>query len=218
MGSRKEHFVSIVVPEIEDCVAAGGLEAGEAALRKKLSEDYDSSTPAAEVSKRPWFGRCVYESDNDVCDNQTVTLSWDNVPETGRGSKTATLHMVAFSKKLCQRFTNIYGEHGDIYADSDTITVNDFRTGEKKTHYPPVPENGGHGDGDEGLARQFILAVDRVKNHGEGAVAAQNKYLGCSLDDMIRSHALVFAAEEARKGKTVVDFLSWWDREVVGKL
>ncbi|KUJ10409.1 NAD(P)-binding protein [Mollisia scopiformis] len=229
MGSRQEHFVSIVLPEIEDCVAAGGEEAGEKALLERLSEDYNASTPASEVSSKNWYGRCVYEADNDVCDNQTVTLTWDNDPITsggetpvqaltGRGAKIATLHMVAFSQKICQRFTNIYGVHGEIYADSDSITVQDFRTGQKKVHYPSVPKDGGHGDGDHGLSRQFVLAIDRVKNHGEELEEAQRMYIGCGVEEIIRSHAAVFAAEEARKGRVVVDFKSWWEREVEGRL
>lgn len=229
MGSRQEHFASIVLPEIEDCVAAGGKTAGDKALLAKLAEDYDSSTPSDQISGTNWYGRCVYEADNDVCDNQTVLLTWDNDPITyegetrvqalaGRGAKTATLHMVAFTQKICQRFTNIYGVHGEIYADSDSITVTDFRTGEKKVHYPSVPEDGGHGDGDQGLCRQFVLAIDRVKNHGERVAEAQKEYIGCGVEEIIRSHAAVFAAEEARKGRLVVDFKSWWQREVDERL
>ncbi len=229
MASRQEHFVSIVLPEIEDIVASSGKKAGEKALLARLGEDYDSSVPEEEVSKRNWFGRCVYEADNDVCDNQTVTMSWDDERVSldgedqldaleGRGAKTATLHMVAFTKKICQRFTNIYGTNGEIYADSDSITVQDFRTGEKRVHYPFVPEGGGHGDGDEGLSRQFVLAIDRVKNHGEKVEEAQKEFIGCGVEEIIRSHAAVFAAEEARRGKIVVDFSSWWEREVKGRL
>jgi hypothetical protein len=225
MKSRKDHFVSIVLPEIEDCVASGGPEAGTKALLSKLQEDYDDNTAPSEVSKKNWYGRCVYEADNDVCDNQTVT----NDPITGdgenriqalagRGSKTATLHMVAFTTKLCERFTNIYGTDGEIYADSNSITIQDFRTGKKAVYYPSIPEDGGHGDGDSGLARHFILAIDRVKNHGEATADAQKQYIGCSLEEVIRSHAMVFAAEEARKKKIVLDFPSWWEREVAGML
>lgn len=126
--------------------------------------------------------------------------------------------MVAFSQKICQRFTNIFGVHGEIYADSDSITVQDFRNGEKKVHYPSVPEDGGHGDGDHGLSRQFVLAIDRVKNHGEDLMETQTKYIGCGIEEIIRSHAAVFAAEEARKGVKVVEFKNWWEREVEGRL
>jgi len=229
MQGRQEHFVSIVLPEIEDIVSLSGKEAGDAALMARLGEDYDSSMPESEVEKKNWFGRCVFESDNDVCDNQTVTMTWDNDPvadegETpiqalqGRGAKTATLHMVAFSQKICQRFTHVYGEYGEVYADGDKIEVTDFKSGEKRVYWPYVPEEGGHGDGDEGLARQFVLAVDRLKNFGEDVGEAQEKYVGCSAEEIVRSHAAVFAAEEARKGMIVVDFGGWWEREVEGRL
>ena len=229
MAGRQAHFLSIVLPEIEDIVSSSGKAAGETALLAKLEEDYDSSMPETEIEKRNWFGRCVFEADNDVCDNQTVTMTWDNDPvavdgETevqalnGRGAKTATLHMVAFSQKICQRFTHIYGEYGEIFADGDKIEVINFGSGEKTVHWPYVPEGGGHGDGDEGLARQFVLAVDRVKNFGEDVAEAQEKYVGCSAEEIVRSHAAVFAAEEARRGRIVVDFGSWWEKEVEGRL
>jgi hypothetical protein len=214
-----------VLPEIEDIATTSGQLAAENALLAKLGEDYDSSVPKSEVEKRNWFGRCVFESDNDVCDNQTVTMTWDDEPLPsqglqGRGSKTASLHMVAFSQKICQRFTRFYGEFGEIYADSEKIEVTDFRKGggEKKVYWPYVPEDGGHGDGDEGLARQFVLAVDRVKNAGMGVSEAQERYIGCSVEEIIRSHAVVFAAEEARKGRLVVDFKEWWEKEIKGRL
>lgn len=63
-----------------------------------------------------------------------------------------------------------------------------------------------------------MLAVDLVKNHGEGVDNAQKEYIGCSLEEIIRSHAMVFAAEEARKTKTTVDFPTYWENEVEGRL
>ncbi|ENH67835.1 Putative aldehyde dehydrogenase [Fusarium oxysporum f. sp. cubense race 1] len=219
-SQQQEHFCTVVAPEIEDCIPNGGPEAAKKTVLSKLAEDYSEDTPADEGSKRNTFGRCVYECDNDVCDNQAVTLSWNADPiaapgETplqalsGRGSKTATLHMVAFTEKICTRFTYIYGVHGEMYADSSSITVTDFRTCKKTVHYPHIPEGGGHGDGDEGLTRQFVLAVDRVKNHGEKVSTAQREYIKCNLRDVIMSHSMVFAAEEARKGKKVIDFPEW---------
>ncbi|RDW72803.1 hypothetical protein BP6252_06710 [Coleophoma cylindrospora] len=221
--------IAVVLPEIEDCIASGGQEAGNRALLAKLGENYNDDTPVAEIRKRGWYGRCVYESDNDVCDDQTVTMTWDEAPiagegetsleaMTGRGGKIATLHMVALTQKICERYTNIYGTEGEIYADSSTIVVQDFNTREKKTYCPYVEEGGGHGDGDKGLARQFVLAIDRVKNHDEKVEDAQNKYIGCSLEEVIRSHAMVFAAEEARLKKTVVDFPTWWEKVVEQRL
>lgn len=220
--------VNIVLPEIEDIISKEGQGAGEASLRAKLEEDYDASMSTSEVEKKNWFGRCVYEADNDVNDDQAVTMTWDADPIAegsedsiqalaGRGSKIATFHMVAFTKKICDRYSNIYGTDGEIYADSFSIVVENFTTGTKQTYYPHV-EGRGHGGGDGGLARQFVLAIDKVKNHGEDVAIAQQEYIGCPLEEVIRSHAMVFAAEEARKKKIVLDFPSWWAKEVESKL
>ncbi|KAF4338046.1 oxidoreductase [Fusarium beomiforme] len=228
-GHQQDHFCEIVAPEIEDCIPHSGIEVGKKAVLSKLAEDYSEDTPADEIRGRNTYGRCVYECDNDVCDNQVVTLSWEADPiaapgETAlqalqsRGSKTASLHMVAFTEKICTRFTHIYGVNGEVYADSSSITVQDFKTCKKTVHYPHIPLDGSHGDGDEGLTRQFVLAIDRVKNYGEEVSTAQREYIKCDLRDVMMSHSMVFAAEEARKGKTVVDFPAWWDKEVMLKL
>ncbi|SZE99352.1 unnamed protein product [Blumeria hordei] len=216
--------INIILPDIEECITLGGYASGEAALIAKLAEDYDSSTPTYQISAKNWFGRCVFESDNDVCDNQVVLMSWDNEPQSStncdtkpplanRGAKTAVFHMVAHTQKMCKRYSNIYGSDGEIYADSETITVQDFNNGTQKTYTPPK-SGGGHGGGDEGLARQFIYAIDQVKNHGLSVDEAQRAYIKCTLEEVIRSHAIVFAAEEARLTRQVLDFPKWWRDKV----
>jgi len=220
--------VDIVLPDIEDHISRGDFAAGEAALVAKLREDYDEATPLSVVEQRNWYGRCVYDADNDVCDDQAVTITWDHDPIVdagenknqalaGRGAKIATFHMVAFTHRVCERHSNIYGTDGEIYADSNSIVVRNFNTGDKRTYYPHLAGRG-HGGGDDGLTRQFVLAVDRVKNHGEDVAKAQREYVGCTLEEVIRSHAMVFAAEEAREKKIVLDFPSWWDKEVQSRL
>jgi hypothetical protein len=213
--------IEVLVPDIEDCVRTGGVEAGEKTLLEKLSEDYDEHTPTFEIHRKPWFGRCVYESDNDVCDTQTVTLTFDEkLSEHGTilsGGKLVTFNMVPLTKKVCERYTNISGTDGEVYANSSSIMVHNFSTGENKKYFPSVAD-GGHGAGDGGLARQFILAIDKVKNHGANVEEAQKEYIGCSIEEVVRSHALVFAAEEARESQTVVDFPSWWKANVEAKL
>ncbi|KAK2799016.1 hypothetical protein FQN50_008643 [Emmonsiellopsis sp. PD_5] len=223
--------VNIVLPDIEDYFDTVGLKGTEEKLREALSQDYDATTmPAEEIEKRPWYGRCVYESDNNVCDDQTVTISWEDddddtpVPgagdddkPTGRTAKTATFHMTAFSEPICVHQTRIYGTRGEIEADriKGIITVRDFAT-HTSTKHRPHPSVGGHGGGDHGLIRQFVLAIDDVKNHGVSVEEAQRARMGCTTEDILRSHAMVFAAEEARKGKKVVDWEGWW-RENVGE-
>jgi predicted dehydrogenase len=219
--------VKIVNPQIEDVYNAEGLKPATAMLLDSLKEDYTVDTPEAEVEKRPWFGRCVFESDNDVCDDQCVTITWDDDPQPdetgqsslkGRGAKTAQFHMVAFTEKICERRGRIYGTKGEIEYDSCTIKVHNFRT-EATTVYPTSKAGGaniegGHGGGDKGLAQQFVLAVDAVNNQGMSATEAQRRYLGCDLDEAFLSHAVVFAAEDARKQRKVVDWKQWWADQV----
>ncbi|KAI1342606.1 NAD(P)-binding protein [Xylariaceae sp. FL0016] len=214
--------VSVVLPDIESYGGHYGKAAN--ALLPTLADDYDETTPQEVIDGKNWWGRCVFESDNDVCDEQVVTMTWDEDPLPtnsatakdavgGRGSKQATFHMIAQTKRQCQRYTYIHGTEGEIYADSKTITVNDFRNGETRT-YKPKMESLGHGGGDHGLTRNFVLAVDKVKNHGWPAPKAQHDFIGCSLEEIIRSHAMVFAAEEARHEKMTVDWKDWWDRMI----
>ena len=211
--------MNIVDPEIEDCLAAEGLASAETRLLKRLAEDHDDSISASEVSGRPWFGRCVYESDNDVCDDQVVTITWDEDPlescakfgtiMKGRGSKTATIHMTAFTEQQCERRGRIYGTKGEIEYNSRVIRVYDFATRTAEIHQAPQP-GGGHGGGDAGLAQQYVQAINAVKTEGVSVEEAQREHVGCTLEDAIRSHAMVFAAEEARREKKVVDWRAWW--------
>lgn len=211
--------VNIVVPEIEDYSSMA--ECKDAVL-KALEPDYDASTPKEEVASRKWYGRCVYEADNNVCDDQWVTMAWDDEPspdgvDPPRYAKSATVHMTATTRKVDKRYTSIYGTAGELHADSYTITTHDFATGQSTTHTPPKADSG-HGGGDQGLTRQFVAAVDAVINGGMSAAEAQAEFVGCTLDEVLRSHVLGFAAEEARKGRKVLDWGEWWEGEIEGLL
>ena len=208
---------TIVNPAVEECYIKQGQEAAVQLLLGSLAEDYDAQRmPAAEIDARPWFGRCVWESANDVCDDQVVTISWEDDPIEGmpshnRNSKTAVFHMIANTEAQCQRRGRIYGTKGEIVYDGAKIEVLDFASGEHKLHVPSPPRaKDAHGGGDSGLAFNFIEAVEAVKNGEHSVNWAQREFIGCTLEDIIRSHAMVFAAEEARTSKKVVDWREWW--------
>ncbi|KAL8719091.1 MAG: hypothetical protein Q9225_003850 [Loekoesia sp. 1 TL-2023] len=217
--------VHIIDPEIEDLVGTKGMQWATERLRSRLTEDYNDSTPRDEVERRPWFGRCVYESDNDVCDDQIVTMSWDDDPLPrekplsmgeqlrGRGARTAVFHMIAQTEKQCERRGRVYGSGGEIEYDGKEVRVYDFATSKAEVHYPRQP-GGGHGGGDDGLTRHFVNAIEAVMQDTMPIQDAQMLHIGCTLDEVIRSHAMVFAAEDARRKKSVIDWQGWWQENV----
>ncbi|WEW55119.1 hypothetical protein PRK78_000547 [Emydomyces testavorans] len=220
--------VKIVRPDIEDLLKASGIETARKQLYKTLSEDYDTrTTSAAEIASRTWYGRCVWESDNTVCDDQFVTISWEDndnntadssLPLQNRSAKLATLHMIAPTQKQCERRGRVYGTHGELAYDSETITISEFSTGKTETievPKPPPTEPESHGGGDYGLTRAFVQAVDAVENQGWAVQRAQVEILGVTPEEAIRSHAVVFAAEEARREGKVVSWNEWWKEKAL---
>lgn len=210
--------LDIVNPELETILATKGLEKARDALMNTLAEDYNAgSTPVQDIENRPWFGRCVWESDNDVCDDQHVLFEWQD-SEEGKGAKTASFHMIAQTLAQCDRRGRIYGTKGEIHYDSHKITLHDFLNDTTRTFSPEVPKNSHHGGGDDGLTQQFVKAVAAVKDGQMSVQEAQVEFLGVTLEEVIRSHAAVFAAEEARRQERVVSWGEWWDRNVEPEL
>lgn len=220
--------VDIVCPDIEDIYKTQGPGAAEQHLLSRLAEDYDANQdPDSHIASRTWYGRCVYEADNNVCDDQTVTITWDDEAQDQGSSpsrypklsKTATLHMIAPTEAQCERRGRVYGTTGEITYNSRTISIYDFGTASTKSiNIPPPPPDQieSHGGGDYGLARQFVNAVDAVVNGGVRAEVAQARFVGCSLEEAVRSHAVVFAAEVARREERVVRWEEWRDEKVMG--
>lgn len=219
---------------MEDIYRSQGKEAAESRLLEVLAEDYTAEMPDEEVKARSWYGRCVYDGDNDVLDDQTVTITWEDDPLpnsthnskseeeigalNGRGAKQALFHMTSPTATICERRGRIYGTAGEITYDSTTIQVHTFATGSTQTLRPEAPSaEQGHGGGDDGLAIQFLGAVREVLKGGD-AEKAQRGWLGFDLEEGVRSHIAVFAAEEARRGRLVVDWGGFWEREVEGRM
>lgn len=135
------------------------------------------------------YGRCVYACDNDVVDHQVVQLEFE-------GGVTASFTMVAFTT-MRGRQTRIFGSHGELTTDSRTITVDDFRTLERRViDTEPIGDGAlasGHGGGDEGLVVAMLNAVRQ----------GDQQLVSSGADQSLESHLMVFAAEQARRRGTV---------------
>lgn len=211
--------VKIVLPEIEDIVKNSGWPKAEEGLMNKLKEDYTANTPDEDIASRSWYGRCVWESDNNVMDEQIVTMTWDEDSsvegQIGRGPKQALFHMTYPTQAQCDRRGRIYGSEGEISYDSRTISVYTFRDQKTVEHHPSAqnPEvMKSHGGGDWGLAGAFVSAVKAAEDGHMNVAEAQRKFVGCDLEEVVRSHAVVFAAEDARMQMAVVNYHDWWSQ------
>jgi predicted dehydrogenase len=136
------------------------------------------------------YGRCVYECDNDVVDNQVVNMMFED-------GQTASFTMTCFNKGA-HRETHVFGTRGHLYGNGSEIRHYDFLSGEEVTIDTNASDSsilGGHGGGDLGLMESFVTAI------------AQNdptKILS-GADESLESHLMVFAAERARIEHRVVD-------------
>ena len=144
----------------------------------------------ADALKNGQYGRCVYACDNDVVDNQTVNMLFED-------GSTAVMTMTAFNNHSGRK-TRIFGTLGEIEGDSQLITIRKFINNSTRTVDTNIVNDGGilsgHGGGDFGLMESFVEAL---------ATGDQNKILS-GIDETLASHLMVFAAEESRRKSQVV--------------
>lgn len=151
-------------------------------------DEYTADALGAALRTGP-YGRCVYDCDNDVVDHQVVSMEYAS-------GRTAVFTMTAFTEQS-HRHTRLFGTHGQLVGDGDTIDVYDFRTGAHRVVDPAgtgdATAGGGHGGGDGGLMSAFVSAV----------AAGDPGLVSSGPQDSLTSHLTVFAAERARHSGSV---------------
>lgn len=167
----------------------GALERGQLGWPTSVLTENPTRDGVMEALEHGPYGRCVYACDNDVVDHQVVSMEFE-------GGLTATFTMTAFTT-MRGRNTRLFGSHGEITTDSRVITIDDFRTGERRFIDTDVEADsgaaGGHGGGDGGLITAFAAALR----------AGDPSLVLSGAGESLRSHLMVFAAERARHQGTV---------------
>jgi predicted dehydrogenase len=166
------------------------------APRLYLREEFD--WPATVVADRPQdvldalrtgpYGRCVYACDNDVVDHQVLAMELS-------GGATATFTVTAFTEQT-HRQTRVFGSHGRLVGDGETVRVLDFRDASERVLSAGAAGSNagdGHGGGDAGLMDAFVRALETGERGHVRSGAAES----------LHSHLAVFAAERARHSGTV---------------
>lgn len=131
------------------------------------------------------YGRCVWRSDNDVCDNQTVSIQFESGIH-------ATFGLYALSADNTRRVTVLTDAaeiSGDLHQGVLTVTpltgrIDDLRP---ETIALPTAEDH-HGGGDYMLLRTLH----------EHLTTGAHSHVMSSLESSIASHVLAFLADESR--------------------
>ena len=167
-------------PDVDDNARKQGWPFNVVDLSRPITEE--SIRKAYETSG---YGKCVFACDNNVVDNQTVSMQFEN------GIR-ANLTMTAFTALPGRKMT-FHGTLGEIEMDEENDYIRLSRYG-KGTQFFSVKEllkvaindTFGHGGGDLMLVKDFYKALA-----GEGE-------LGTTLDRSIESHLMALAAEKSR--------------------
>ena len=136
------------------------------------------------------YGRCVYDSDNDVVDHQVVTMEFP-------GGATCSLTVSAFTP-MEHRRTRLMGTHGYLEGDGFSVRHVDFVTGREEILESPSSSTDGHGGGDEALTEAFLAAV----------ASGDQSRLSSDAIQSLATHRVVWAAEEARRTGATVSLVS----------
>ena len=133
------------------------------------------------IEKGP-YGRCVFACDNDVVDNQTVIMQFEN-------GITATLKMEAFVKNG-GRDIRFFGTDGELELREGEGTIVLKKYGEADTVWrinELTDDLEGHGGGDHRM-------IDELYD----IMTGKTPEVATSIDDSIESHYMALAAEESR--------------------
>lgn len=142
---------------------------------------------AALASSR--FGRCVFKTGADVVDHQVVAMEFE-------GGVTATLTMTGLTP-WGGRYIRVHGTKGYISLNLDkrTLEMWEFWKGNRRTEMQLPPAQGSHGGADSLVLASLIEAIE---TGDEGRILT-------TTAESLRSHAIVFMAELARRERRVVE-------------
>lgn len=144
----------------------------------------DPSREAMEkVIETSRFGVCVFQSDNDVPDHQTVTMEFE-------GGVTVSHVMTGFTSQNV-RTTRIALTRGEIVGDGENLDVCRFDGNSVETGVPTnyrIPNRSRHGGGDFNLVSEMIRILRR---NDEDEIRE-------TTEQALESHLIAFAAEASR--------------------
>ena len=132
------------------------------------------------------YGKCVFQTDNNVVDNQTVQIEFeDNI--------TVSFTMCGHNT-IERRMTKISMTNGEIEYDGIGHYIKASRFEPRQDETIDLIIKGTHGGGDRAIMDNFVDAI----------VSNDKSILLTPIKDSLEGHLLVFAAEESRKTDKII--------------
>lgn len=156
-----------------------------------------SAAARLEALKTGWYGRCVYQCDNDVVDHQVVNMELEN-------GTTVTLTMNGQGDEECRtmRYDGTKATlYGKFSSSGNVMQIHHHLTGEIEDIPIIDRDHSGHGGGDFGIVRSFVNAINGTPD--DSVTTAR---------ESLESHLLAFAAEESRHTKTLINMEEYRQR------
>lgn len=129
------------------------------------------------------YGKCVYQTDNDVPDHQTVSMEFE-------GGATVSHVMTGFTAQNV-RTTRIALTRGEIVGDGQDLEICRFDGDAVATGVPVnyrIPNRSRHGGGDFNLVSEMVRMLRR----------ADPDEIRETTEQALQSHLICFAAEKSR--------------------
>lgn len=152
-----------------------------------LTNDLSLAGRQAALETGP-YGRCVYYCDNDVVDNQTVNMIFEDDTTV-----TFTMHGHSHAEGRSMRYDGTEATlRATTLGKEPHIEIHHHLTDTCERIEIPATDGSGHGGGDSGVVNGFVRAI---RGETDALTTAR-----ASLE----SHLMAFAAEESRLNNTVV--------------
>lgn len=155
-----------------------------------------------ELLRHNRFGRCVFQTDNNVVDSQVVQIEFE-------GGVQVSFTMCGHNG-VERRMTKISMTKGEICYDGaapDCITAYRFAP-VRRAETIKVDTRGTHGGGDRAIMENFIDAI----------VTGDQSFLKTPIRKSLEGHLLVFAAEASRREGRIVDVREYENQIRAGKV
>jgi len=150
-----------------------------------VSPDHSLEAHLEAVANGP-SGKCVWKTDNNVVDHQVVMMEFGE-------DVAVTFTMTAFTQRGGRQL-RVHGTEAEARFEERKIEIRDFSTGNVET-IQIGPEPGGHGGGDRRVLLSWLNAL----------AANDPSSIRSDVHESLRTHRIVFAAEQARREKRLVE-------------